>query len=147
MGENQTRPTRASVADFIAAIGDDAKREDAKTLVKLMREVTGEKPVMWGPAIVGFGTYHYKYDSGREGDMPLAAFAPRASGNVVYIHFGLGASKRDLPKLGKHKLSGGCLHIKRLADVDMAVLKKIVEGSVSATAARAKAKKKALAKR
>lgn len=147
MAENQTRPTKASVTAFIAAIGDATKRADAKALVKLMREVTGEKAVMWGPGIVGFGSYHYKYDSGREGDMPLAAFAPRASGNVVYVHFGLGMAKRTFPKLGKHKLSGGCLHIQRLADIDRAVLRTIVEESVAATQSRVKAKERASAKR
>ena len=136
MAGNQTVPTNTRVTDFIAAIDDDTKRADAKTLIKMMREVTGEKPVIWGPAIVGFGSYHYQYESGREGDMPLAAFSPRAAGSTIYIHFGLSAAKPLLAKLGKHKLSGGCLHIRRLADVDVSVLKRIVEVTLAATLSR-----------
>lgn len=126
MAENKTKETAASVDKFIGSLPAE-RREDAKALVKLMQGVSREKPKMWGPAIVGFGSYHYKYDSGREGDMPLICFSPRKSATVVY---GMGsADKALLGKLGKHKLSGSCLHINRLADVDAAVLKALVEKS------------------
>lgn len=94
-----------------------------------------------GPAIVGFGSHHYKYESGREGDMPILAFSPRAAGNTLYIHAGKAASKALFPKLGKHKVSGGCLHIKKLADVDLAVLRSIVTKEEAAMRARVRAKR------
>jgi hypothetical protein len=136
MAENKTKATKQSVAEYIEAIADATRRTDAKTLVKVMRRVTGEKPVMWGPAIVGFGSYHYVYDSGREGDMPLTCFSPRKAATVVYIHAGLAASKGLLDKLGKHTISGGCLHIKNLADVDEKVLENVIVKSVAATRAK-----------
>ena len=85
MAENKTKPTKVSVASFIDQLADQTKRSDAKALVKLMREVTGEPPKMWGPSIIGFGTCHYEYDSGREGDMPVAGFSPRKPATVIYI--------------------------------------------------------------
>lgn len=133
MAENKTKATQLSVAAFIAALTDDAKRADAKALIKLMQDATGEKPKMWGPSIIGFGSYHYRYESGREGDMPLVCFSPRKSGNVVYVCL---TDKSLLEKLGKHKLSGGCLHIKKLSDVDSAVLKKVVADSHATMRAR-----------
>jgi len=131
MAENKTKETKQSVPAFIAALGDETRQADAKELMKLMENVTGEKPKMWGPSIIGFGSYHYKYETGREGDMPLACFSPRKAATVVY---GMGFSDSEAlrAKLGKHTLSGSCLHIKKLADVDQKVLEKMVVKSVAA---------------
>jgi hypothetical protein len=118
MADNKTKPTEISVAAFIAGITDETRRVDAQALVKLMQSATGEKPKMWGPSIVGFGSYHYKYDSGREGDMPLAGFSPRKAATVLYGVTGAGDSEALLAKLGKHTTGKGCLYIKKLGDVD-----------------------------
>src|SRR5437762_1169843 len=116
MAENKTKPTRVSVSAFIDALTDETRRADAKVLVKLMQSATGEKPKMWGPSIIGFGSYHYTYESGREGDMPLAGFSPRKAATVVY---GITRDAGTLrAKLGKHTTGEGCLYIKKLADVD-----------------------------
>jgi hypothetical protein len=129
MAENKTKPTKISVAAFIDAITDDARRADAKALVKLMQKASGEKPTMWGPSIIGFGSHHYVYDSGREGDMPVVAFSPRKAATVLY---GLSSSEALLPKLGKHTRGKGCVYIKKLADVDQKVLETMVVKSVAA---------------
>ena len=126
MPENKTKATAASVDTFIDSL-PEPRRTDAKALVKLMQSVSGQKPKMWGASIVGFGSYHYRYDSGREGDMPLLCFSPRKPGTVVY-NMG-SADKGLLKKLGKHALSGSCLHIKNLSDIDPAVLKMLVSQS------------------
>jgi len=136
MAENKTKPTTISVADFIDAIADETRRADAKTLVKIMQRATGEKPKMWGPSIVGFGSYHYPHDSGREGDMPVACFSPRKAATVLYQMTGFNESAALLAKLGKHTVSGGCLHIKELADVDPEILEELVVKSVAAVRAR-----------
>ena len=136
MTENKTKPTTVSVADFIDAIADETRRADAKTLVKIMQRATGEKPKMWGPSIIGFGSYHYTYDSGREGDMPVACFSPRKAATVLYQITGFSESAVLLAKLGKHTVSGGCLHIKKLADVDPKTLEELVIQSVAAVRAR-----------
>lgn len=139
MAENKTKPTKVSVAGFIAALPDEAKRADAKTLVKLMQAATGEKPAMWGPSIIGFGSVHYVYESGREGDMPLIGFSPRKPAIVIY---GVArTSEALLDKLGKHTTGKGCLYIKKLADVDVKVLEKMI-----AFAVKAKSKKQPKAK-
>ncbi len=129
MAENKTKLTAASVDDFINSL-PEPRQADARTLVKLMQSVSRQKPKMWGSSIIGCGSYHYRYESGREGDMPLVCFSPRKSGNVVYICL---TDKTLLDKLGTHKLSGGCLHIKKLSDVDSAVLKEIVAKSYANT--------------
>jgi len=136
MADNKTKPTSLSVAAFIAAITDPTRRTDAKALVKLMQSASGEKPQMWGPSIVGFGSCHYKYDSGREGDMPLIGFSPRKAASVLYGVIGPEACKALLPKLGKHTTGKGCLYIKKLADVDQKVLDAMVVKSVTAKRAR-----------
>src|SRR2546425_2074621 len=118
MADNKTRPTKASVAAFIDALTDQTKRADAKVLVKLMQSATGEKPKMWGPSIIGFGSCHYTYESGREGDMPLAGFSPRKAATVLYGLLGLKDTESLLVKLGRHTTGKGCLYIKKLADVD-----------------------------
>src|SRR4051794_13596946 len=117
MAENKTKPTAVSVPAFIDGLTDETKRADAKALVKIMQNATGEKPKMWGPSIIGFGSYHYKYETGREGDMPLAGFSPRKAATVVYGLMG-DDSEALRAKLGKHTTGGGCLYIKKLADVD-----------------------------
>ena len=136
MPENKTKPTTISVAAFIDAIADETRRADAKTLVKLMQRATGEKPKMWGPSIVGFGSYHYTHDTGREGDMAIACFSPRKAATVLYQMTGSTESAALLAKLGKHTVSGGCLHIKKLADVNLAVLEELIAKSVAALRAR-----------
>ena len=126
MAENKTRATEASVEKFIDSL-PEPRRADAKTLIKMMASVSREKPKMWGASIVGFGSYHYRYDSGREGDMPLLCFSPRKAANVVY-NMG-SADKALLEKLGKHALGGSCLHLKQLSDVDPKVLKALCSES------------------
>src|SRR5271168_4533346 len=136
MAENKTKPTKLSVAAFIAALADPAKRTDAKVLVKLLQSAAGEKPKMWGPSIIGFGSYHYRYESGREGDMPLIAFSPRKAATVLYGMSGSGDSRALLAKLGKHTTGKGCLYIKKLADVDRQVLGAMAVKSIAAMRAR-----------
>jgi hypothetical protein len=126
MTENKTKATQASVDSFIKSLPVN-RRADAKALVELMQSVSGEEPKVWGSSIIGFGSYHYRYDSGREGDMPLLCFSPRKSANVVY---NIGSAEKSLlEKLGKHKLSGSCLHIGKLSDVDAKVLRSLVAKS------------------
>ena len=131
MAENKTKPTEVSVAAFIEAITDESKRADAKVLVKLMQSASGEKPKMWGPSIVGFGSYHYKYESGREGDTPVIAFSPRKAATVLYGAIGFAGAEKLLAKLGKHTTGKGCLYIKKLADVDQKVLQAMVMKSLA----------------
>src|SRR5882672_7424234 len=131
MAENKTKPTRSSVNGFINSLTDPTRRADAKTLVKLLQNASGEKPMMWGPAIIGFGSYHYVYDSGREGDMPLIGFSPRRAATVLYLNTNFSGSKALLSKLGKHSAHGVCLNIKKLADVDQKVLEALVVKSVA----------------
>jgi hypothetical protein len=125
MTENKTKATTASVDAFINSL-PEPRRADVQTLAKLLQSVSRQKPKMWGPSIIGCGSYHYRYESGREGDAPLLCFSPRKSANVIYICL---SDKSPLNKLGKHKLTGGCLHIKKLSDVDPAVLKVIMADS------------------
>ncbi len=130
MAQNKTVETDASVAEYIANIADDKRRQDFGEAVKLMAEATGYEPKMWGEHIVGFGSYHYKYDSGREGDSSLVALASRASSITFYL--GTEFEDRDelIAKFGKHKVSGGCFHVKKLADIDKSVLVEMVKNSV-----------------
>jgi hypothetical protein len=136
MAENKTKPTRQNVAAFIDALTDPTRRAEAKALIKLMQSATGEKPKMWGPSIIGFGSYHYTYDSGREGDMPLIGFSPRKAATVLYNMTGFSGSEALLAKLGKHTTGKGCLYIKRLADADQKVLEALTVKSVAAMRAR-----------
>jgi hypothetical protein len=136
MADYKTKPTELSVAAFIDTITDPTKRADAKTLVKLMQDAVGEEPKMWGPSIIGFGSSHYRYDSGREGDMPLISFSPRKTATVLYSMIGSSDSKALLAKLGKHTTGKGCLYIKKLADVDQQVLEAMVVKSLAALRAR-----------
>jgi hypothetical protein len=129
--DNKTKATDASVAAFVDALPED-KRADAKALIKLMREVTGEKPKMWGPSIVGFGSYHYKYESGREGDSLLVGFSPRKPAMVLYGLLGKSESEALLAKLGKHTTGKGCLYIKKLTDIDLKVLATLIDKGYAA---------------
>jgi hypothetical protein len=128
--EAKTRPTTVSVADFIAAVPDPARRADVEAACALVEQATGLTPLMWGPAIIGFGTYHYRYDSGREGDAPLVGLSPRKAATVFYVRLG---EDRDalLARLGRHKTGSGCVHVARLADVDAGVLAEMARTSVA----------------
>ena len=131
MAEPKTKATRASVDNYLDAIGDELRRDDCRTLVKLMRRVTKEPPVMWGTSIVGFGSYHYRYASGHEGDSCLAGFSSRKGDISIYVTAGFEGQEPLLAKLGKHKAGKVCLYVKRLADVDLELLESLVEGSVA----------------
>jgi len=131
MAENKTQQTEASVAGYLAAITDPARRADCEALAALIARVTKEPARMWGTAIVGFGSYHYVYDSGREGDFCVVGFASRKSAISVYLQGLAQGQEALLAKLGKHKADGGCLHIKRMGDVDAKVLEKLVANAVA----------------
>ena len=136
--DNKTKATKVSVTGYVAALSDEAKRADATALIKLMKAVTGESPKMWGPSIIGFGSYHYVYDSGHEGDTPLIGFSPRKSAIVLY---GLRAAKNAdalIAKLGKVKTEKVCIYVKRLADMDMKTLEKLASEAAKATKAKCK---------
>jgi hypothetical protein len=132
MAENKTKATKASVAGYVAAIKDPGRRKDCAALAKIMAKASKEKPVMWGTSIVGFGSYHYKYDSGREGDACLTGFSSRAGDITVYL-MAAKFPKREqlLAKLGKHKTSGGSLYNKTMSDIDPKVLEKLIAGAVA----------------
>ena len=132
MTENKTKPTKLSVAAFIDTLTDPSRRADAKALLKLMQRAADEKPKMWGPSIIGFGSYHYKYESGREGDMPVIAFSPRKAATVLYGMIGFDEAAALLAKLGNHTTGKGCLYIKKLADVDEQVLSELIARSFAA---------------
>lgn len=131
MAEAKTKPTGVSVEKHIACLPNEQLRSDAQTLVAMMRRVTKQEPKMWGPSIVGFGSYHYKYASGHEGDSALAGFAARKSEFAIYLVAGFEGQEELLAKLGKHKTAKACLYIRRLADVDLKVLEKLVARSVA----------------
>lgn len=126
MAENKTKPTLASVDDFIAAIENSRRRADALTVLKIYQEVTGLPPVMWGPSIIGFGTLHYTYATGREGDMPAAAFSPRKANLTFYVNYNFEGAAELYARLGKYKKSVACLYINKLDDVDLDVLYEII---------------------
>jgi len=140
MADNKTKPTQQSVPSFIDAVSDPIRRADAKALVKLMQSASKQKPRMWGPSIIGFGSCHYKYESGREGDMPLVAFSPRKAATVLYGLIGFDEAPALLKKLGKHSTGKGCLYIKKLADVDQPTLQALIAKSLAAKRASANAK-------
>ena len=131
MAELKTKPTQVTAERFIAAVEPPAKREDGKVLDALFRKVTGEEPRMWGPTIVGYGEYHYKYASGHEGDMCRVGFSPRKAKHSLYLMCGSPAEEAQfaplLARLGKHSRGRGCLYVNKLADVDLAVLEEMVK--------------------
>ena len=130
MSDMKTRPSEQSVERFLEQIADERQREDSRAIGAMMAEVTGAEPRMWGESIVGFGSYHYRYASGREGDWMLTGFSPRKQSLTVYLSSGLEQQGELLGRLGKHKIGKACLYIKRLSDVDQAVLRELVRRSV-----------------
>ena len=136
MADLKTRPTDKSVADFINSIEDPIKKKDSLKLLEIFEAATGEKPVMWGDSIVGYGSYHYKYASGQEGDWALTGFSPRKNNLTVYIMSGFEEFQPQLQELGKFKSSVSCLYIKKLDDVDTGVLKNIITESSEIMRAR-----------
>ncbi len=130
MAELKTRPNEANVVDFLEGVEDEQKRADCFELVDLMQDITGEEPKMWGPAIVGFGSYRYCYDSGREGDWMLVGFSPRKQSLTLYIMSGFSRYEELMKGLGKFKTGKSCLYLKRLSDVDRDVLRELIAQSV-----------------
>jgi hypothetical protein len=130
MAKNKTTETNVNVTDFINAVKDETKRKDSFNLVALIKKQTGLEPKMWGPSIIGFGSYHYKYESGHEGDSPLIGFSPRAAAITLYLsgHF----EKREelLEKLGKHKTDKGCIYVKKLEDINIDTLQKMITNHI-----------------
>lgn len=129
MAEVKTKLTEQTVDSFLANIADEQVRTDCYAIVKLMEKASNEPPKMWGPAIIGFGSYHYKYDSGREGDICTIGFSPRKGKITLYVLCGYPGQEQMLEKLGKHKAEGGCLYIKKLTDVNIDVLESLIKQS------------------
>lgn len=132
MAEAKTKPTKVSVAAFLKTVTDAQKLEDARAVIAMMREATKQDPVMWGTSIIGFGTYSYKYESGREADWPIVGLSPRKQNLTLYIMPGFDGYQDLLSKLGKHTTGRSCLYIKRLSDIDVPTLKKLISRSVAA---------------
>jgi hypothetical protein len=130
MAENKTQPTKKSVTEFVNGIEDKQRRADVKKVAAMMRKATGKRAKMWGSSIVGFGNYHYKYDSGREGEFMLTGYSPRKQALTVYIVPGFSHFKAEMDKLGKYKTGSSCLYIRRLTDVDEKVLERLISKSV-----------------
>ena len=131
MAENKTKQTEASVETYLAAIADESRQADCRVLVRMMTKATKAPPKMWGTGIVGFGSYHYKYASGHEGDSCILGFAARKGDISLYLVAGFPGSDALFAKLGKHKRGKACTYVKRLSDIDLAVLAKILAGSVA----------------
>ena len=136
MAENKTKQTDASVEAYFDAISDDQRREDCRALSKLMTKVSKQKPKMWGAGIVGFGSYHYKYESGREGDSCLVGFASRKGDISVYLMGDFPGKARLLEQLGRHKMGKGCLYVRTMSDVNPDILERLVAGSIAAVSER-----------
>ena len=136
MAENKTQPTAQVVSEFIATVEPHRKRDDAGALDVLFRKITGWPPRMWGPSIIGYGQYHYIYDSGREGDFLATGFSPRKANLVIYIMPGYADFSDILGRLGKHKLGKSCLYINKLADVDIEVLGELVRAGLDDLSSR-----------
>lgn len=130
MAELKTKQNDASVVEFLNTVDNEQKQADSFKLLKIMEEVSGEKGKMWGPSIVGFGTYHYVYDSGQSGDWMLAGFSPRKQALTIYMMAGNHHFEEELKDLGKHKLGKSCLYIKKLEDIDEALLRKMIAKSI-----------------
>lgn len=127
--KNKTIENEASVDEFLNSVKDEIKRADCQRINAIMKEITGDEPKMWGTSIVGYGNYHYKYESGREGDFMKVGFSPRAQNVTLYIMPGFGRYEDLMGKLGKHKIGKSCLYVKKLADVDEEVLKELITES------------------
>lgn len=130
MAELKTKQNEQSVEDFLDGVADEKRRQDCFTVLELMKRITGEEPKMWGASIVGFGSYKYKYDSGREGEWFVAGFSPRKTSLTLYIMSGFSRYEELLAKLGRHKTGKSCLYINKLDDVDINVLAEMIESSV-----------------
>lgn len=130
MAELKTKPNKASIEKFLNSVKDEKKREDSFEILKLMKQITKAEPVMWGPSIIGFGSYHYKYESGREGDFFITGFSPRKQNLTLYIMSGFKKYPELMKKLGKYKTGSSCLYINKLEDVDVKVLKELITESV-----------------
>jgi len=130
MADLKTRPNDGSVSDFLNGVEDDGKRRDCFELIDLMKEISGTEPQMWGSSIVGFGDYHYCYDSGREGDWFQVGFSPRKQALTIYLMTGISRYSEILDRLGKHRTGKGCLYVKRLSDVDRDALRELLTKSV-----------------
>lgn len=134
MSDLKTRPTTRSVRAFLAKVPDDTRRQDCLTVARLMEEATGAPPVMWGQTIVGFGRYRYRYESGREGEWMIVGFSPRKHDLTLYLMPGVERFPDLLAKLGPHRTGRSCLYLKRLADVDLKVLRRLIRDAVKAMA-------------
>ena len=130
MSDPKTRPTDQDVELFLDSIVDAQQRQDSRTIMELMGDVTGAAPCMWGDSIVGFGSYHYRYASGREGDWPLTGFSPRKQNLTLYLSYGFDQHSELLERLGKYKVGKACLYLKRLDDVDLTALRELIRQSV-----------------
>ena len=130
MAKNKTTETTGSVTAFLNAVKDEVKRKDSLQLAKIIEKQTGFAPKMWGPSIVGFGSYHYKYESGREGDAPLVGFSPRAAAIVLYLSGNFDKREELLKQFGKHKSEKGCVYIKKLEDINLDVLNKMITSHI-----------------
>jgi hypothetical protein len=130
MAELKTKKTKASVDKFLNSVKDEKKRKDSYTILKLMKQITKEEPKMWGTSMVGFGSYHYKYATGREGDWFITGFSPRKQNLTLYIMAGISKYPDLLKKLGKHKTGKGCLYINKIEDIDIKILKELIKQSV-----------------
>jgi hypothetical protein len=130
MSDPKTRPTGRDVEQFLESIADAQQRQDSRIIVELMSDVTGEAPRMWGDSIVGFGSYHYRYASGREGDWPIAGFSPRKQNLTLYLSYGFERHGELLEHLGKYKVGKACLYLRRLGDVDPIALRELIRRSV-----------------
>ncbi len=129
MAENKTKPTQASVESYIGAVDDESRRKDCEVLARLITQATKQPAAMWGSSIVGFGSYHYKYESGREGGSCLVGFSSRKSEICLYLTAGVLGQEELVSKLGKHKTGKGCLYVRKLADVDLKVLEQLIVGA------------------
>jgi hypothetical protein len=130
MAEAKTKPTEIAVADFLETVSDEQIRKDCNSIISLMENITGDMAKMWGPAIIGFGKYHYQYDSGRSGEICLAGFSPRKANITLYVLASFPGQDELLAKLGKYKTGKSCLYIKKLSDVDIDVLGSLIKHSV-----------------
>jgi len=131
VAQNKTQPTKVDVEAFLAAVEPPARQADGRVVCEIMRKISGHEPRLWGPSIVGFGTYHYRYESGREGDSPRVGFSPRKPALVLYIAGGFPRYDGLMARLGPHATGKACLYIKRLSDIDLDVLEELIAGSMA----------------
>jgi hypothetical protein len=130
MAKNKTTETDNSVTEFVSKVENEVRRKDAHKLIELFKSITGYEPKMWGPSIIGFGSYHYKYASGHEGDAPIAGFSPRKDSLVIYVAAEFEKREALLSQLGKHTSSKSCIYVKKLDDIDLSVLKQIIKNLI-----------------